>query len=73
MPSACATPLAIGQIGPKAVAYVADLDLLGSIAHCPGGILKENLLLHVAHQPKQITGLCHCPRGDSNDLLRFRC
>jgi len=36
---------------------VADLDLLGRIAHIAGGVFKEDLLLRRAHQTEELAGL----------------
>ncbi len=36
---------------------MADLNLLGRIAHRPGGVFKEDLLLGGAHQPEELAGL----------------
>ncbi len=42
---------AVGRVGLQAVADVADLDLLRSIAHGTGGVLEEHLLLCRTHGP----------------------
>ena len=36
---------------------MADLDELGGIAHGAGGILKQHLLLGLAHQAEELAGL----------------
>jgi len=54
----CVSPaLTVGRIGLHAVANVADLDLLGCIAHGAGGVFEEHLLLLGAHHLEEGAGL----------------
>src|SRR3990172_5115563 len=50
-------PLAVRRIGLQAVADVADLDLLGSVAHGAGGVGKEQCFLLGTHQAEEPAGL----------------
>ena len=50
-------PFAIGRVRLQAVSDVAELDLLGRIAHGAGSVFKKDLLLHGAHQAEELAGL----------------
>src|SRR4030066_133272 len=50
-------PLAVRRIGLQAVADVADLDLLGSVAHGPCSVCEKHLLLRGAPQTEKPAGL----------------
>lgn len=48
---------AICRIGLEAIAYVADLNLLGGISHGTGSVSEKHRLLLGAHQAEQLAGL----------------
>ena len=49
--------LAVGRVGAQAIGDVPLLDVQACIAHRPGSVIEQHLLLGGRHQPEQIARL----------------